>query len=113
MTAQEAELSTTVAVMRCPDCGTLDPGPRDLCPKCFAALAPAEVPGKGTLVSWTMIRRPPIAFKAEGAYAVAVVALDAGCQVTGRLADPTEDTTPGRRVEARRRFGRTSIFSIA
>ena len=58
-----------------------------MCPKCFGRLEPTLVPGDGTLVSWTMIRRPPAAFRAEGAYAVALVALDAGCQITGRLGE--------------------------
>ena len=95
-----SKTSDPVTVLRCVECGQLDPGPRDLCPKCFGTLAPHVVPGDGTLVSWTMIRRPPAAFRAEGAYAVALVALDAGCQITGRLANPDEHATPGKRVAA-------------
>ncbi|MBV1693265.1 MAG: OB-fold domain-containing protein [Hyphomicrobiales bacterium] len=102
-----------VAVMRCTACGRLDPGPRDLCPGCFSALAPAEVGGSGRLVSWTMIRRPPLAFKDEKQYAVAVVALDAGCQVTGRLASPDESVKPGTRVRAVGRHGAAAVFDIA
>jgi uncharacterized OB-fold protein len=103
----------TVAVMRCPTCATLDPGPRDLCPKCFAALAPLDAAGTGTLVSWTMIRRPPIAFKADGVYAVAVVKLDAGVQVTGRLADPSEAAKPGVRVHAIAKIHDTTLFGLS
>lgn len=101
-----------VAVMRCTGCGHLDPGPRDLCPGCFAALAPTKVAGHGRLVSWTMIRRPPLAFKDEKQYAVAVVALDAGCQVTGRLAAPDESVKPGARVRATGRHGAAAVFEI-
>jgi uncharacterized OB-fold protein len=103
----------TVAVMRCPTCKRLDPGPRDLCPHCFAALAPHEAAGTGTLVSWTMIRRPPIAFKADGAYAVAVVRLDAGVQVTGRLADPSDAAVPGARVHATAKIHDTTLFALS
>ena len=99
MTTSPSE-SATVAVLRCADCGQLDAGPRDLCPKCFGKLQPATVAGDGTLMSWTMIRRPPAAFRAEGTYAVALVKLDAGCQITGRLANPDEQATPGKRVRA-------------
>ena len=105
-----ATLSEVVSVLRCPACGKLDPGPRDLCPTCFAKLEPQTVPGAGALVSWTMIRRPPAAFRAEGAYAVALVKLDAGCQVTGRLADPSDDATPGRRVVATRVKDGVAVF---
>ena len=90
-----------VDVVVCPQCGTLDPGPRELCPVCFApGLEPQQVDGKGELVSWTIIRRPPTAFRDEGAYAVAVVTLDAGVQVTGRLERRERDPTPGARVTA-------------
>jgi len=39
----------------------------------------------GTLVTYTVIRKPPAAFAGEGEYAVCVVDMDAGQRVTGRL----------------------------
>ena len=104
--------SVDVLVLRCVDCGTLDAGPRDLCPKCFGALASHSVGGDGNLVSWTMIRRPPAAFRAEGTYAVALVKLDAGCQITGRLANPDEHATPGKRVAATGHKDAVTIFTV-
>ncbi len=90
-----------VTVLRCGACGALDPGPRELCTACLSdALAPAEVPGTGRLMSWTMIRRAPTRFRGEQPYAVCVVDLDAGLRVTGRLADPEADPTPGASVRA-------------
>ena len=109
MTKTNAE---TVDILCCAACGTLDPGPRDLCPKCFGKLEPKSVPGAGELISWTMIRRPPAAFRAEGVYAVALIRLDAGCQVTGRLANPDDDATPGKRVIATARKGTVTEFSV-
>ncbi len=106
-----ATISNDVSVLRCADCGTLDSGPRDLCPKCFGALKPHKVGGAGTLVSWTMIRRPPQAFRAEGAYAVALVKLDAGCQITGRLSNPDENATPGKRVVATSQKETVTVFT--
>ena len=103
--------SENITVLRCADCGQLDSGPRDLCPKCFGALKPHAVPGDGTLVSWTMIRRPPAAFRAEGAYAVALVKLDAGCQITGRLANPDDNATPGKRVLATGHKDSVTVFT--
>ena len=104
--------SDDVLILKCEACGQLDSGPRDLCPKCFGALKPHTVPGAGELVSWTMIRRPPAAFRAEGAYAVALVKLDAGCQITGRLANPDEQATPGRRVAATGRRETVVVFEV-
>lgn len=101
-----------VAILRCAACGALDPGPRALCPRCQRPLEPASVPATGTLVSWTMIRRPPASFKADGAYAVAVVRLDAGVQVTGRLASPGEGAKPGARVTAHARLRDIAMFEV-
>src|SRR5688572_18769843 len=77
---------SAIDILKCDACGALDPGPRDICPKCHAsALRPHSVDGSGALVSWTIIRRPPAAFRAEGEYGVAIVRLDAGVTVTGRI----------------------------
>ena len=102
----------SIAVLACPACGQLDPGPRENCTSCFApGLAPHQVEGVGSLVSWTMIRRPPTAFREDGEYAVAVVALDAGVQVTGRLDLSSGDVDPGARVTALRKHSDVPVFS--
>ncbi len=105
-------MPNTISVLACPNCGQLDPGPRENCTACFAGgLAPREVENVGNLVSWTMIRRPPTAFREEGEYAVAVVALDAGVQVTGRLDLSAGELAPGSRVTALQHHGGVPVFS--
>jgi uncharacterized OB-fold protein len=75
-----------IKILRCETCGTLDPGPRDLCTECHSdKLVPAEVPGEGALVSWTTIRRAPTRFKGQAPYVVAVVKLGTGLLITGRF----------------------------
>jgi uncharacterized OB-fold protein len=103
----------TVPVMKCSACGALDAGPREACPKCHARkLETVDLPGQGRLVSWTMIRRPPAAYREDGAYAVAVVMLDAGLQVTGRMSHPGEQVKPGSRVHAAGRLRDTIVFDV-
>lgn len=78
-----------IKVLRCEDCGALDPGPRDLCAGCQSdKLVPSETPGHGALLSWTTIRRAPTRFKGQAPYVVAVVKLDAGVLITGRFEGP-------------------------
>jgi uncharacterized OB-fold protein len=90
-----------IEALKCGNCGKLVSGPRDICPTCHEpALVPHTAPGTGALSSWTMIRRPPAAFREEKEYAVAVVALDAGIKVTGRLETPDDRLEPGARVLA-------------
>lgn len=81
-----------VEILRCAACGQLDPGPRELCPSCYSPrMETVAVAGRGTLVSWTHVRRPPSRFQADGPYAVAVVDLDCGVRLTGRLAEVPRD----------------------
>ena len=78
--------SRHVTVMRCPRCGELDAGAATRCRNCGnEALDRTEVPGRGRLVSWTVVRRPAGAFAHRDAFAVALVDLDAGPRLTGNL----------------------------
>lgn len=78
--------SHKIEILRCGACGKLASPPHQLCPSCHSAkIGPYAVDGVGTLLSWTMIRRPPQVFRDEGFYPVAVVALTAGVPVTVRL----------------------------
>ena len=77
-----------VTVMRCPRCALLDASAPRYCRRCASdALEPVDVPGRGRLVSWTVVRRPSGAFAHRGAFAVALVDLDAGPRLTGNLDD--------------------------
>lgn len=80
------EDAITFEALRCRHCGTLDTGPRELCPNCHSAdLDPCALDGKGVLVSWTTIRRAPARFRSQAPYTVAVVDLDSGLRICGRL----------------------------
>ncbi len=90
-----------VTILRCAACGTLDAGPRLLCPHCQAAALVAEpTPGFGELLSWTVIRRPAAKFRELAPIGIAIVALDAGVTVTGRLVHPEAPHRIGARVAA-------------
>ncbi|MCA1829097.1 MAG: Zn-ribbon domain-containing OB-fold protein [Myxococcales bacterium] len=101
-----------VSVLKCRKCGALDAGPRLLCPNCRSrALEAAQVEGKGTLLSWTIIRRAPAKMKALAPYAVCVVDLEAGVRVTGRLQAVDAALRPGARVRCAALEGGVAIFS--
>lgn len=85
-----------IHVLRCGACRTLDPGPREFCAECGSdQMAVHFVAGEGTLVSWTVIRRPPKSFKTAGPYAVAVINLDSHVRITGRLDAASDHVKPG------------------
>ena len=80
-----------LSVWHCRACSRPDSGPFARCPRCASADVEIEsVAGDGALVSWTIVRRPPPAFRELGAYAVGIVDLEGGLRVLGRLAIDTE-----------------------
>lgn len=108
------ESTGMVNVLRCHNCGTLDAGPREICPSCHeSALQRHEVAGDGRLLTWTVIRRPPAAFRTEGSYGVAVIELDAGVKVTGRIEQPDDVKGLGTRVTLASKVNGVPVFRSA
>lgn len=90
----------TIAFSRCPACGALDTSAVKICSRCLGSgLEQVQLRGEGTLVSWTTVRKPPLQFKAEGAYHVGVFDLDQGPRITARFL-PEEHDRIGDRVVA-------------
>jgi uncharacterized OB-fold protein len=67
-------------IRKCKDCGTLHFMPRHLCPECWSdQLEWVESKGRGSVHSFTVIRRAPVATFAERTpYVVALIDLDEG-----------------------------------
>jgi uncharacterized protein len=97
--AREGRLSA----IRCGSCGELAIPPKELCPSCRERrweLVPLH--GTGSVVSFTVIRIPPRGRLAEAPYAVAVVKLDEGVSLLGRIVDiPLDALTAGLSVRFR------------
>jgi uncharacterized OB-fold protein len=91
--AREGRLSA----IRCGSCGELAIPPKELCPSCHERrweLVPLH--GTGSVASFTVIRIPPRGRLAEAPYAVAVVKLDEGVSLLGRIVDiPLDALTAG------------------
>ena len=85
-----------VTVTRCVRCGAADGGTLARCRQCGSVeLERVGVPGRGRLVSWTVVRRPSGPFAHRDAFAVALVDLDAGPRLTGNLEGWEEDPPLG------------------
>lgn len=89
-------MAVDLSILRCAACGRLDAGPVDFCTACGCAdLARIPVAGRGRLASWTVIRRAPLRFRADAPYVIAVVDLECGARVAGRLvAEPPRNGIP-------------------
>lgn len=105
--------AATIRMLRCASCGKLEVASRVVCSGCLSGkLEPAEMPGVGNLVSWTTIRRAPAKFRDEAPYDIAIVDLDCGARITGRLATGQAGMALGARVHAVRADGADVIFEM-
>jgi uncharacterized OB-fold protein len=74
--------------LRCARCGSLALPPKEFCPTCQQRQwEPVPLSGSGIVTSFTVIRIPPRGHAPEVPYAVAVVKLDEGVSVLGRVVD--------------------------
>ncbi len=74
-------------IQKCDSCGKVNMYPRYACPHCQSdVLGWQKASGEGQLMSFTVLRAgAPEGFEAELPYALAVVRLDEGVQLLGRL----------------------------
>jgi uncharacterized OB-fold protein len=89
--------------IRCGKCGELAIPPKEFCPSCQERnWTPVPLAGKGAVTSFTVIRIPPRGRGAEAPYAVAVVRLDEGVSLLGRIVDiPLDALRTGQAVRFR------------
>jgi uncharacterized OB-fold protein len=74
--------------IRCGKCDGLAIPPKEFCPSCQERdWTAVPLAGHGTITSFTVIRVPPRGRAAEAPYAVAVVKLDEGVSLLGRVVD--------------------------
>lgn len=93
--------AATIAMLRCAACRRVDSPGRVVCSGCMSTrLEPTTVPGEGCLATWTTIRRAPTRFHDDAPYDIAVVDLDSGQRVTGRLSADGVTPSVGARVAA-------------
>ena len=93
----------TLTAIRCGKCGALAIPPREFCESCQQrAWSPVSLAGAGAVVSYTIIRVAPTGYAADAPYAVAVVKLNEGVSLLGRVVDvPLEKLTVGLPVQFR------------
>jgi uncharacterized OB-fold protein len=84
---EEARAGRLTAI-RCAECGALAVPPKEFCPTCQRRRwEPVPLTGTGKVTSFTVIRIPPRGRAGEAPYAVAVVRLDEGLSLLGRVVD--------------------------
>lgn len=88
-----------VTAYGCAACGALHGARPFRCESCGAQdIAEHTLPGRGTLFTWTVVRRPPDAFAGRGPMTVALVDIDAGPRLTVSLEETGAEPPLGARI---------------
>lgn len=85
---------------RCPSCGWSDIIRANWCPNCGAIPVEARFPGQGRIATFTVIRYPPKGFEKDAPYIVALIDLENGPRVIGRVTTGLGDLQIGSPVRA-------------
>jgi uncharacterized OB-fold protein len=91
----------TIKVLKCSSCGKIHSIPAYFCKSCKSEkLDETEVPGTGILYTYSTVHVPLATHEKEAPYTVAIVELEDGCKITGRiLKRPSEKLSVGTNVE--------------
>jgi uncharacterized OB-fold protein len=91
-------MTASVMGVTCPKCQWSDFFRAQVCPRCSTELSVTSFPGQGRVVTFTVIRYPPIGFEEQAPYIVALIDLNSGPRVIGRLNAKPEEVTIGSNV---------------
>lgn len=81
-----------VRLFKCTSCGTVQVPPAYSCVSCKSEkLEETQIPGKGTIYTYSTVHIPLATLEREAPYTVAIVEIEGGCRITGRvIASPEE-----------------------
>ena len=98
----------------CADCGQVLLPPRPVCYACGSRSVDVEPqPRTGEIHACTAVHTPPPALEGDAPYTIAVVELDSGGRLTGRVDAPLDDVAIGDRVGMRVREPNAGERSLA
>lgn len=82
----------------CQKCGWADFHPAPECPRCHGGIRQSAFAGAGKIVTFTTIRYPPKGFENQAPYLVAIIDIENGPRVIGRVSGPAEKVKIGSAV---------------
>ena len=81
-----------VKVLKCSSCGKPYVPPAYFCRSCRSEkLEETEIPGKGVIYTYSTVYIPLATLEKEAPYTVAIVEIEGGCKITGRLTGSSQD----------------------
>lgn len=99
---------------RCRHCDSVLLPPRPACYACGSRdLALEEQPRSGNIISYTEVRSPPKAFEQLAPYSLAIVELNSGARLTGRVNAPYDEIAIGDQVRLAVEDAPTDVAALA
>jgi hypothetical protein len=82
----------------CRNCGWTDFRPVNCCPRCNGDITQSAIAGEGKVVTYTAIRYPPKGFENQAPYVVAIIDIDKGPRIIGRISNSADEVKIGSTV---------------
>ena len=79
-----------IASYVCEKCGWVDIYPAKTCPRCNSSAKQIAISAVGRIVTFTAIRYPPRGFENQAPYVVAIIDIQGGPRVIGRIPNASE-----------------------
>jgi len=79
----------------CQKCGWADFYPAQTCPRCSSTAKQTALSGVGKVVTFTTIRYPPKGFETQAPYVVAIIDIEGGPRVIGRVSNSGDEVKIG------------------
>ena len=97
----------------CRNCGWTDFHAANLCPRCNGNVKQSVFAGKGKIVTYTAIRYPPKGFENQAPYVVAIIDIENGPRVIGRVSNSADEVKIGSSVTLRSTKEDTLEFQLS
>ena len=95
----------------CPKCGWSDLLPVKACPACQSSVDQTQFSSHGKIATFTVIRYPPIGFEKASPYLIALIALENGPKVIGRVTENPKNAKIGQPVRFSRETKGALVFA--
>jgi uncharacterized OB-fold protein len=102
-----------IAAYVCQQCGWTDLHPAAKCPRCHGDTTQSAFAGTGKIATFTTIRYPPKDFENQAPYVVAIIDIEKGPRVIGRVSNSTEEVKIGSAVALRSNNQGTLEFQLS
>jgi uncharacterized OB-fold protein len=102
-----------IVVYVCSKCAWKDIHLADDCPRCRSPVVQSRCSGIGKVATFTVIRYPPKGFEDEAPYVIALVDIDGGPRVIGRISASPDEIEIGSTVALEQNKNSVLEFQLA